>query len=502
MALIKDGIVYRTYEEQVQHLTDKHIEQLTINENVSRELQELGVAANLGGYNLVRFGFVKAGTFYHYQLGTQTPQIDIDIDYGDYFEITSGNSLDIPAYGYIINDDDAPRVNIVFGGDFIQNYTKLIFINVTKKQTQSLDVYNFEQFDGTSLNDYNANDRKKQLFNVLQDLTYNTRTQYVSFDLNNDGNYSFVFIGAVPNGKDGASTYVTNGKDVQEIIEKIKLGDIIEFGNNNTTSLVNPSAVIGDLYEYTGNNNFVYKGNIRGPVGAKGETGATGEQGIQGVDGIQGIQGETGPQGEPGRDGIGIIPHSGILNSPSELPPFSSVELGEGYVVLNTSGATVAYDLYFKGRDGTDWSFIPNWGGIKGDKGDKGDTGSQGIQGVQGIQGQKGVDGGVSTKITITRTDDDGSTLNIFINGGNYTLGIGESRTFDYILGSPIFLRCYNSAEVSVKNNGYICQGFGFMTNSNGELKFYAGSDYILGDNNILFVFEENAEITVRASTD
>ena len=36
MALYKDGKVYRTYEEQVDHLTSEHIKQIGINEDVSR----------------------------------------------------------------------------------------------------------------------------------------------------------------------------------------------------------------------------------------------------------------------------------------------------------------------------------------------------------------------------------------------------------------------------------------------------------------------------------
>ena len=30
MSLIKDGVVYRTIEEQVKHLTEKHLQQLSI----------------------------------------------------------------------------------------------------------------------------------------------------------------------------------------------------------------------------------------------------------------------------------------------------------------------------------------------------------------------------------------------------------------------------------------------------------------------------------------
>lgn len=390
MALYKDGKIYRTYEEQVDHLTEAHKEQLVINQNVSRDILELGVAANLGGYNLVRFAFETQGKYYKLAEGTISNPIEEGSDIGDYFEITSHSSEDIPAYGYLIEGN---LIAIAFAGDFMAEYSELAIRNVTK----GLEMYGsvqYTEFEGTSLNDYDANERKKQLFNVIDDLAYGTRTQYASFDLNNDEIYNFVFIGVVNNGRNGYSVYVTDGTDVQDVIEKMQIHDIIEFAENNDTSLVNPAAIIGDLYEYMGNSNFIYKGNIRGAIGATGATGATGAQGIQGVQGVQGIQGEKGDKGDPGIDGLGVIPVGGVLSSASELPEFSTTEIGDGYVVLNTSGTTVAYDLYYHGKDIDDYSIIPNWGGIKGDKGDKGDQGEQGVQGVQGEQGEQGIAGG------------------------------------------------------------------------------------------------------------
>lgn len=418
MGLIKDGKVYRTVEEQVVHLTKAHEEQLTINKNVSRDLQELGISANLGGYNLVRFAFETQGKYYKLANGTIPNPIGQGSDIGDYFEITSHNAEDIPAYGYLIEGN---LIAISYSGDFMAEYSQLAVRNVTKG-LEMYDNVQYTEFEGSSLNDYNAQDRKKQIFNVIDDLAYGTRTQYASFDLNNDGIYNFVFVGTVNNGRNGYSVYVTNGVDVQEIIEKMQIHDIIEFAENNDTELVDPSAVIGDLYEYIGNNNFEYKGNIRGQKGETGETGAQGEQGIQGVQGLQGIRGEQGVKGEPGRDGIGIIPVGGILNSPSELPEFSTTEIGDGYVVLNTTGSVVAYDLYYHGRGTTEYSIIPNWGGIKGDKGDKGDTGPQGIQGVQGIQGNAGANGRPRYKHSIT----------IYVKDSSFAAGASELKFYLY----------------------------------------------------------------------
>ena len=397
MALYKDGKVYRTYEEQVDHLTEAHVNQLQINDNVSKSLQELGVAANLGGYNLVRFAFARNGEFYHFREGLVKPTIPETWEDGDFFEITSGNVRDIPAYGYIALRNGELWVNIVFGGDYIENYTSLTITNITKNEVfvSSQQRY-LTVFEGTSLLDYNPNENKKQVFNVLEDLTYNTRTQYVSFDLNRDDNYSFVFLGAVVNGKNGASVYATDVTDIEEIVNKMTIDDLILFGDNNTTQLVNPNAIIGDVYRFNSDASFSFVGNIRGEKGEKGDEGDKGDQGLQGVQGVQGIQGEKGDKGdkgEPGNQGLTIF--TGVLNSPSQLPAFAETKVGDAYRIINTSGAIVTYDLYFHAQNGTDWDIQSNWGGVKGDKGDKGDQGIQGIQGVQGVQGEKGQDGGV-----------------------------------------------------------------------------------------------------------
>lgn len=383
MPLINDNGILRTYEEQVNHLTEKHREQLTINENVSRELNELSSTVNLGGYNIVRFAFEKTGTFYKIDDGIIS--IDIFGDINDYVEITSGNDNDIPAYGFYTAENEIGIVNF---GDFSQNYTELTVKNVTKG-TKTQKSFVLVEFEGTSLLDYDANECKKQIFNVILDLSYNTRTQYASYDINKDGKYNFVFIGAVKNGSNGISLYSTNGDDAQEIVNKMVVGDsilITESGVSTTNR--------GDVYKRNSNNSFDYIGSLLGPKGDKGDKGDQGIQGIQGVQGVQGIQGEKGDKGDKGDPGDRVLTiYTGVLNSPSELPEFSSTSVGDAYRVLNTSGSVVAYDLYFHAENGTDWDIQPNWGGVKGDKGDKGDPGIQGIQGVQGEQGEKGEKG-------------------------------------------------------------------------------------------------------------
>lgn len=217
MALYKDGNVIRTYEEQVDHLTVAHREQLNLNENFSRELNELSVASNLGGYNLVRFAFEKQGTFY--KIANENITVDLIGAIGDYVEIMTNNLNDIPAYGYFTAEH---TISITWFGDFTEQYSKFTVNNVTSGQSNEETIETIA-FTGTSLSDYNPNECKKQLFYIISDLAFNTRTQYVSFDLNRDGVYNFVFIGGVTNGVDGKSVYTVNNSNIATVIQGITL---------------------------------------------------------------------------------------------------------------------------------------------------------------------------------------------------------------------------------------------------------------------------------------
>lgn len=394
MSIIKDGKIYRTYQEQILYLTEQMENIKTQITNLSKDLQDVSVAANLGGYNLVRFAFSKGGQFYHTRSGLSvvinTPVKGLDLN--DFIEIRTQNSEDIPAYGYVSHASNATNeyvlfLSIEFAGDFTSNNVQsLIIFNVTKNEEYTFvrdATVNgiFTAFNGTSLLDYNPNDVKKQVFTVLDDLSYGSRTQYVSFDINSDGVYNFVFLGTVQNGSDGASIYSTDGtaESLSAIISIIKENDSILFAANNSSTLVDNNAVIGDIYKYVGNNAYEKQGNIRG---AQGIQGIQGEQGIQGIQGIQGLQGERGLQGEKGDPGETFNIHSGIVSSPSLLPAFSTTVVNDAYVVLNTSGSYNTYDLYYHGINGTDWTIIPNWGGIQGPKGDTGATGPAGANGA------------------------------------------------------------------------------------------------------------------------
>lgn len=290
-SLIKDGVVYRTFEEQVQHLTEKHIEQLVVNKNLTEDIKKLLVETGYGGYNLVRFAFEKKGIYYKLKFKKYNSQLAGNI--GDYVEISSNNTDDIPAYGYYTSENE---VTIDYLGDFVANYNTLYVRNVTKGTVIDINV-ELEEFEGSGLLDYDPNQYKRQVFNVIDDLAYNERTQYVSFDLNNDEIYNFVFIGANKSGKDGNNWLVTNGVDTEDVVNESKIGDLIVFTENNDSGIVNPNAVIGDVYKVVSGDNikeFQYVGNIRGAEGKKGQDGTNGINGINGRPGVDGEKGEPG----------------------------------------------------------------------------------------------------------------------------------------------------------------------------------------------------------------
>lgn len=404
MPLFKDGNVYRTYEEQVQHLTEKHLEQVSINKNVSNSINDLTAASNLGGYNLVRFAFLKDEKTY-YQLPATIYMQNSDFaeqsELGNYIEVNElkpdgtieNNS--IPAYGFIIfKDNNGVILALSFRGDFIAQNSSVKYINVTKNIEHTSNSIGATSFSGSSLLDYNANDVKKQVFYVLSDMSRGgVPARYGSFDLNRDDKYNYVYLGIVPEGRDGASIYSANSSNIEAIKELSIENDTILCTEDN----IFQGNVIGDTFITSFSNGvktFTKNGNLRGPQGKKGDKGEQGKQGIQGVQGVQGIPGPQGGKGEKGDPGDqGVLIHSAVLNNASELPDFQSAPVGDAWRVINTSGSLVTYDLYFKAVDGDTWSIQPNWGGVKGDKGDKGDRGPQGIQGIQGPQGEPGPQG-------------------------------------------------------------------------------------------------------------
>ena len=159
MSLIKDGKVYRTPEEQLLHLTKKHLEQVSFNKNVSKKLQELTVASNLGGYNMVRYSFSEMESF---SISGCSVKNSSDLEYlvvGDFVVFNSFNPDDIPAYGIVKEDK---TINFIFNGDYAGSRAVLTCCkNGSGSSGIEFDV-SMKYGKATSLGLLNANDYKKQ----------------------------------------------------------------------------------------------------------------------------------------------------------------------------------------------------------------------------------------------------------------------------------------------------------------------------------------------------
>lgn len=397
MSLIKDGITYRTVEEQLEHLTEKHTEQLSINRTILERIQGLE-ATNPLGYGIVRtVNGAKYPTFSFANDIVDTDElrknlVDVDGYEGEFVVFHSNNSNDIPAYGYVKDGN----IELIYRGDYISEYSSLIAC-FADRSDHSIEV-NLVSEKCKCLKELDANLYQNQVFTVLEDEHYQCQTQYFSCDLNGNGQYEFVYIGPVRNGKDANQFYLVNASNMTEIIAQLKTGDVILVAED----VPNYNFYIGDVCLFIAVGNIAKIGNIRGKKGDKGEKGDKGDQGIQGVQGEQGIPGKDGAKGDKGDPGAsGLVIFTGVLNNPSELPVFENAKVGDAYRVINTSGNVVTYDLYFKSVNGTDWDIQPNWGGVPGPKGDPGEPGQQGIQGVQGVQGVQGEKGGTYNEYNV-----------------------------------------------------------------------------------------------------
>ena len=93
--------------------------------------------------------------------------------------------------------------------------------------------------------------------------------------------------------------------------------------------------LIHNIQPFIGPNNHWYTYNkvldqmVDTGVLAVGQTGATGATGATGE------TGGPGPQGEKGADGVSVSIIGNVLNSTSELPDFSSTNVGDAYLVRN-----------------------------------------------------------------------------------------------------------------------------------------------------------------------
>ena len=162
-------------------------------------------------------------------------------------------------------------------------------------------------------------------------------------------------------------------------------------------------------------------------------------------------KGDTGAPGKDGKDGTSLDIQQQIYESPADLPPFAETTVNQAFVVKNTSDG---YDMYFHAVDGTDWTIIPNWGGIQGPKGDTGDTGAQGPEGKPALQCSSVYTNGtpaVDATLTISST-----FFNRVAEVGDNTLVVWQANSKSWIVlaevtavASNVTLKVVNFVETT-----------------------------------------------------
>lgn len=144
-------------------------------------------------------------------------------------------------------------------------------------------------------------------------------------------------------------------------------------------------------------------------------------------------KGDTGASGKDGKDGTSLDIQQQIYESPADLPPFAETTVNQAFVVKNTSDG---YDMYFHAVDGTDWSIIPNWGGIQGPKGDTGATGAQGPEGKPALQCSSVYTNGtpaVDATLTISSTSFNRTAL-----VGDNTLVVWQANSKSWVVTAEV----------------------------------------------------------------
>lgn len=159
-------------------------------------------------------------------------------------------------------------------------------------------------------------------------------------------------------------------------------------------------------------------------------------------------KGDTGAPGKDGKDGTSLDIQQQIYESPADLPPFAETTVNQAFVVKNTSDG---YDMYFHAVDGTDWTIIPNWGGIQGPKGDVGPEGSEGKPALQCVSVYTNGTPAVNATLTISST-----FFNRVAEVGDNTLVVWQANSKSWIVlaevtavASNVTLKVVNFVETT-----------------------------------------------------
>lgn len=165
----------------------------------------------------------------------------------------------------------------------------------------------------------------------------------------------------------------------------------------------------------------------------------------------KGDTGAPGKDGKDGKDGTSLDIQEEIYDSPADLPAFASTTVNQAFIVRNSADG---YDMYFHAVDGTDWTIIPNWGGIQGPKGDTGAVGPEGPEGKPALQCSSVYTNGtpaVDATLTISST-----FFNRVAEVGDNTLVVWQANSKSWIVlaevtavASNVTLKVVNFVETT-----------------------------------------------------
>lgn len=518
--IIRDPVegVARLIEEQVtKNAVD--INNLKVSDSVlASRISSLEAGANLGGANLVRFAFTTDNNDY-YRLMDDLELVTLPATWqsGDYIEVHSRFKNDIPAYGYI----DGTMIVLDYMGDFVIQYGVLKATNITRGTYKQLSIPRYETFAGSMLVDINANNAKSQIVTVLNDMSRNLSTQYVSFDLNDDGIWNWVYIGPIgTDGKDGFSINpFSTLTQYNLILANAKAGDtlldgagvVFNKGDLKTILALQPTVVFRDT------------GNILGPQGEQGEQGLVGPTTLMSIQAITGvtdvaqdsivtiqdtqlnreaklgeyltfiyintatsnsfmvnaivttvgstsitatvlqatmITGVRGPQGTAGPAGQSLNIQEGIY-IPTTVPVFNTTAEGDAFIVIDTSGSLNTYMLYIHGAGGTEYTVVDNWNGVSGPAP------------VLTFTSTSTGSGGTSYA-TVTQTGPGAYTVNLFLASG-----LNASSVLDNSVGTSI-TRGYTQAAINqLLQAGNLIINPDFAINQRGESSYTGGASTV-----------------------
>jgi hypothetical protein len=216
----------------------------------------------------------------------------------------------------------------------------------------------------------------------------------------------------------------------QSCIASLSSGDFLTLQTYSTTT-----------YEHLYSDIVLTVHKLEGIKGDKGDTGDTGSQGIQGPPGEASSINSTGDLDEA--KVTDIENNSGA--SDTELY-FYLVQSDIRIDNTTPSGINGDMSTHVVMYDGTSWTDIGPFVGIKGDKGDTGDTGPPGADGADGVDGN-------SVKVQKDGGDIMSNIATLNFTGSNVTVTTSASSKVNVAIGSTQICQVYDGSGGTSVNN-------------------------------------------------